>query len=61
LTEIKDEDCRKQLLEFLASKEPAWKDEDHPELTGGSAEWVRKIRAEGERASQRRSNGKADS
>jgi hypothetical protein len=46
---------RKRLLQFLRSKEPAWKDENHPELVGGSAKWVRKIRAEGERASQRRS------
>jgi Arc/MetJ-type ribon-helix-helix transcriptional regulator len=46
---------RKRLLHFLRSKEPAWKDENHPELAGGSAKWVRKIRAEGERASQKRS------
>jgi hypothetical protein len=46
---------RQRLLRFLQSKGPAWKDENHPELAGGSAKWVRKIRAEGERASQRRS------
>jgi len=57
LTEIKDEDCRKQLLEFLASKEPAWKDEDHPELAQGSADWVWKIREESQRASQTRLKG----
>ena len=45
---------RKRLLQFLRTKEPAWKAENHPELAGGSAKWVRKIRAEGERASQRR-------
>ena len=50
---------RKRLLKFLRSKGPAWKDENHPELAGGSAKWVRKIRAEGERASQRRSRTKS--
>jgi len=38
---------RRRLLEFLESKKPAWKDEDHPELAGGTAKWVRKIRKEG--------------
>jgi hypothetical protein len=47
------------LLEFLATKEPAWKDEDHPEFAHGSAEWVRKIREESERASQKRRKSKA--
>jgi hypothetical protein len=28
---------------FLSSKEPAWKDEDHPEMKD-SVEWVRKLR-----------------
>jgi len=45
---------RKRLLQFLNSKEPAWKDENHPELAAGSAKWVRKIRTEGDRASEKR-------
>jgi len=39
---------RRRLLAFLRSDEPAWKDEDHPELAAGSASWVRKIRQESE-------------
>jgi hypothetical protein len=49
---------RKKLLEFLNSDEPAWKDEDHPELAEGAAEWVRKLRAESDRATRRRLEGK---
>ena len=45
---------RKRLLEFLESKEPVWKDEDHPEVANGSAEWVHKMRRESDRASRRR-------
>ena len=40
---------RLKLLQFLESKDAAWKDEDHPELREGSADWVRKTRAESER------------
>jgi hypothetical protein len=39
---------RRHLLEVLKSEEPIWRDEDHPELKDGAAEWVRKIRAESE-------------
>src|ERR1700749_120447 len=39
---------RRHLLAFLNQSEPAWRDEDHPELAGGSAAWVRKLRAEEE-------------
>ena len=49
---------RKRLLRFLRSDEPAWKAENHPELAKGAAEWVRKLRADSERASQRRLKGK---
>lgn len=38
---------RRRLLQFLKSDEPVWKDEDHPELSIGSAAWVRKLRQEG--------------
>jgi hypothetical protein len=45
LTEvIRDAVNRRRLLEFLGSKEPIWKDEDHPELAGGAEAWVRKLR-----------------
>lgn len=37
---------RQKLLQFLESKDPAWKDKDHPELSSGAAAWVRKLRAE---------------
>jgi hypothetical protein len=40
---------RRRLLAFLQSNEPVLHDEDHPELAGGSAAWVRKIRSEGEK------------
>ena len=50
---------RKKLLEFLNSDEPAWKDENHPELAEGAAKWVRKLRADSDRATGRRLKGKA--
>jgi metal-responsive CopG/Arc/MetJ family transcriptional regulator len=39
---------RQKLLQFLEGKEPSWKDEDHRELAGGAAAWVRKLRTESE-------------
>jgi hypothetical protein len=39
---------RSRLLEVFKSEEPIWKDEDHPELKDGAAEWVRKMRSESE-------------
>jgi hypothetical protein len=44
---------RQQLLQLFKRKEPIWKDEDHPELKGGSAAWVRKMRHEGDTRFQR--------
>jgi len=38
---------RRKLLEFLRSDEPIWRDEDHPELAGGSEAWIRSLRSEG--------------
>lgn len=35
---------KRALLAFLNSKEPAWKDEDHPELAEGSVAWIKKMR-----------------
>ena len=43
-TEIK----RRRLVEAFKSEEPIWKDEDHPELMDGAAEWVRAMRSESE-------------
>jgi hypothetical protein len=38
---------RRKLLAFLQSDEPAWLDENHPELAEmGTAEWVRSLRNE---------------
>jgi hypothetical protein len=39
---------RHRLLQFLESKDPVWKDKDHPELSGDAGKWVRKLRAENE-------------
>ena len=39
---------RRHLLEVFKTEEPIWKDEDHPELKDGAAEWVRKMRSESE-------------
>jgi hypothetical protein len=35
---------RRKLLALLGRKEPAWKDQDHPELKHGAAAWISKIR-----------------
>jgi hypothetical protein len=49
LVETAREEVRRQkLLRFLKSEESAWKGEHHPELAGGSAAWVRKLRKESE-------------
>lgn len=45
---------RQKLLRFLNSNEPAWKDEDHPELKQGPATWVRNLRSESDRSSAKR-------
>jgi len=39
---------RRKLLNFLASEELAWKDEDHPELAAGTDTWVAQLRRESE-------------
>jgi hypothetical protein len=39
---------RRSLLELFRRDEPIWKEEDHPELKDGAAEWVRKMRSESE-------------
>ena len=55
LVETAREEVRRQkLLHFLDNKHSAWKAKDHPELAGGAAPWVRKLRteSEGRRAAQ---------
>ncbi len=57
LVETAREEVRRQkLLHFLGSKDSAWNTKDHPELAGGAASWVRKLRteSEGRRAAQRK-------
>lgn len=50
LTEVlRREVQRRQLLRFLSDPEPAWKDEDHPELKDGAEAWVRRLREQDER------------
>jgi hypothetical protein len=39
---------RQKLMQFLEGKDLSWKDKDHPELAGGAAAWVRKLRTESE-------------
>src|SRR6266568_5614953 len=40
---------RRKLIQFLDNERPAWKDVDHPELSRGSAVWVRKVRRDSEK------------
>jgi hypothetical protein len=35
---------RRRMLRMFERDEPIWRDEDHPELQAGAAEWVRQIR-----------------
>jgi len=50
LTEAAQEKLmRYRQIEALKAAAGAWKDKDHPELRGGSAPWVRKLRQESER------------
>jgi hypothetical protein len=39
---------RRRLLAFLRDDRPAWTDENHPELSSGVGEWVKRLRQEGE-------------
>jgi hypothetical protein len=39
---------RRRLLKVFEREEPIWRDEDHPELQAGAAEWVRQMRRESE-------------
>ena len=52
---------RQKLLRFLESGKPAWNDDRHPELSKGSAAWVRKLRRESDRnAGTGRASGDAN-
>jgi hypothetical protein len=46
---LRQEVNRRRLLQILSDPEPAWKDEDHPDLREGADVWVRKMRDEDER------------
>jgi hypothetical protein len=45
---------RRKLLAFLDTPEAAWKQSDHPDMPGESADWVRKLRRESGKRSQTR-------
>jgi hypothetical protein len=49
---LRQEVNRRRLLAALGDPEPAWKDEDHPELAQGAAAWVRRLRDEDNRIEQ---------
>ena len=51
---VRSELKRRYMLAFLSRSEPAWRDENHPELAAGSAAWVHRLRAEEETARARR-------
>ena len=54
LTEAAEKELvRRRQIEALKGAAGAWKDSDHPELEGGSETWVRELRREGERRSQK--------
>ena len=52
----RQEEMRRQLVEFLRRPTPAWNPDDHPDIdaAGGAAALVRKLREESDRSSMRR-------
>ncbi|MGH9770122.1 MAG: hypothetical protein ACRD4Q_00230 [Candidatus Acidiferrales bacterium] len=54
---LRQEVNRRRLLAALNNPEPAWKDEDHPELAHGAAAWVRRTRDEDNRIEQEKNRG----
>jgi metal-responsive CopG/Arc/MetJ family transcriptional regulator len=48
LQTAREEVRRRKLLHFLEQDDPAWREQDHPELKNGAAAWVRKLRSESE-------------
>lgn len=59
---VRQEANRRRLLDALAKPGPLWDPARHPELEGegGSAEWVRRIRLDADKASERRRRGGED-
>ena len=55
LTETAEREIkRRKLLAFLDRKEPAWRDEDHPDIAEvGAAAWVHNLRHEKSERQQR--------
>jgi hypothetical protein len=35
---------RRRLLSFLRTEHPAWKEQNHPELTQGTSTWIKELR-----------------
>ena len=50
---------RRKLLRFLESEHPVWSAEDHPELAGGTSEWVRQLRQQSEKRATSHAPGSA--
>jgi hypothetical protein len=48
-TTASEEVRRRKLLRFLENDDPAWRDQNHPELGKDSGKWMRKLRAESEK------------
>jgi hypothetical protein len=50
LTQAAEKELRRlQQIKALENVAGVWKDKNHPELQGGAAQWVRKLRRESER------------
>jgi hypothetical protein len=50
---------RRHLLSFLRSGNPAWKEQDHPELAHGTHGWVKELRRQSDtQTSTRKQAGK---
>jgi hypothetical protein len=50
LTQAAEKELRRlRQVRALENAAGAWKDEDHPELKGGAARWVRGLRTESDR------------
>jgi hypothetical protein len=47
--EVEHELMRLRQLKALKAAAGSWKDKDHPELKGGAAKWVAKLRGQDER------------
>lgn len=57
LTQAAEKELRRlQQIKALEGAAGAWKDKDHPELRGGTLQWVRGLRKESERRFHRSSH-----